>query len=189
MTPLNEKESEETKNLMNEMAIKDCVVNDEGILRQVGAFQPWYRKGFEAAHSLVEKEITTLKSEVKWLNLKHVKMAEQYNSLKYDYIHKSKANGELEKSIQDLKLQLADRSEKYKIAMDKGVDVLSSQNKDLTASLKSAVSAFNSAIEQRNEYIIANWDGIGSEDNELAEIELRNRELKAKHPDMFKAED
>ena len=42
----------------------------------------------------------------------------------------------LQTEIDDLKFQLADRSEKYKIAMDKGVDVLSHRNKELQTLLE-----------------------------------------------------
>ena len=45
---------------------------------------------------------------------------------------------QLENQNEELKYQLADRTEKYKIAMDKGVDVLSAEIKDLKAKLEKA---------------------------------------------------
>lgn len=39
--------------------------------------------------------------------------------------------------------------------------------------------ALEKAIEQRDEYIIANWDGQDTEDQELAEMALRNQEIKS----------
>ena len=45
---------------------------------------------------------------------------------------------QLENQNEELKLHIAGRSEKYKIAMDKGVDVLSAEIKDLKAKLEKA---------------------------------------------------
>ena len=50
---------------------------------------------------------------------------------------------QLENQNEELKYQLADRTEKYKIAMDKGVDVLSAEIKALKAKLKKANKLIN----------------------------------------------
>ena len=50
---------------------------------------------------------------------------------------------ELEKENEELKLHIADRSEKYKIAMDKGVDVLSAEIKALKSKLEKANKLIN----------------------------------------------
>jgi hypothetical protein len=49
--------------------------------------------------------------------------------------------------IEELKFKLMDRSEKYKIAMDKGVMELSDQVESLKADLEMVVNAINIALE------------------------------------------
>lgn len=57
---------------------------------------------------------------------------------------------QLENQNEELKYQLTDRSEKYKIAMDKGVDVLSSEIKDLKSKLEKAESVISFYADENN---------------------------------------
>lgn len=74
----------------------------------------------------------------------------KYNQLKSDYDDLKQLSDafylkqvQLENQNEELKYQLTDRSEKYKIAMDKGVDVLSSEIKDLKSKLEKAESVIS----------------------------------------------
>lgn len=59
---------------------------------------------------------------------------------------------QLENQNEELKYQLAGRSEKYKIAMDKGVDVLSAEIKALKAKLEKAETVISFYANKRH------WD-------------------------------
>lgn len=59
---------------------------------------------------------------------------------------------QLENQNEELKYQLADLSEKYKIAMDKGVDVLSAEIKALKAKLEKAEAVISFYANKRH------WD-------------------------------
>lgn len=77
-----------------------------------------------ALEAKAAKEAKSLKDRVSQLE-------QELQQKKHDYsanmIHKTEVIVGLEKRIAGLELQLADRTEKYKIAMDKGVDVISYQ--------------------------------------------------------------
>ncbi len=57
---------------------------------------------------------------------------------------------QLENQNEELKYQLAGRSEKYKIAMDKGVDVLSAEIKALKAKLEKAEAVISFYADENN---------------------------------------
>lgn len=54
-----------------------------------------------------------------------------------------------QKEIEELKLKLIDRTEKYSIAIDKGVDKVVYENKKLTAALKVAEDAIQATVWQK----------------------------------------
>ena len=158
---------DKTKKLMNEMAEDRSPTIFGGDSYEMSMRREEFIAGFTAAHTLAEQEISQLRHEFKMLQSLSLRQA---------------------KEIDELKLQLADRTEKYKIAMDKGVDVLSSQVKDLTASFKSAVDALS--IIRSNEWIEGECIISGKFYRKTVEqiSDETLTQLKSKHPDMFKGE-
>lgn len=123
--------------------------------------------------------------------IQHNEALKYFENISFDQVYKNGFTAShtlAEQEIAELKLQLQDRTEKYKIAMDKGVDVLSSQVKDLTASLKSAVDALS--IIRSNEWIEGECIISGKFYRKTVEqiSDETLTQLKAKHPDMFKGE-
>ena len=78
----------------------------------------------------------------------------------------------LQTEIDDLKFQLADRSEKYKIAMDKGVDVLSYRNKELQTLLDEAENIIGKLNRKTDIYL-----SIYKDDKQLRKYKDEAREF------------
>lgn len=72
--------------------------------------------------------------------------------------------------IQDLQFQLADRSEKYRIAMDKGVDILADRVKQKDELLRECEEALDQSLRQWEMY--ANFSEEDLEDRENTEAML-----------------
>ncbi len=91
-------------------------------------------------------------SEVEWV------LKSDYDALKQlsDAFYLKQV--QLENQNEELKYQLAGRSEKYKIAMDKGVDVLSAEIKALKAKLEKA-EAVISFYASEDTWINKEFDG------------------------------
>ena len=103
-------------------------------------------KKYISPHLLVHKELWN-------------QVSERYDKLKSDYDALKQLNDafylkqvQLENQNEELKLHIAGRSEKYKIAMDKGVDVLSAEIKDLKAKLEKAEAVISFYANKRH------WD-------------------------------
>lgn len=94
-------------------------------------------KKYISPHLLVHKELWNQVSE------RYDKLKSDYDALKQlsDAFYLKQV--QLENQNEELKLHIAGRSEKYKIAMDKGVDVLSAEIKALKSKLEKAESVIS----------------------------------------------